>query len=744
MRPSHAARLLACLSGWLLATDAQAADRQTIADIRGLSAAAVDMEPEVQTGGLVTWRQADNMIIEDDGGAIFVNLYESRRRGLSLLPSLPADIVPGTVVSVAGRLIAGGFAPVILPRDIGVRGATALPAPRRTTADRFFTGADDCQLVEIEGIVQGVAERDGAIDLSLARDGRPFQARLDRGVFGDELTALVDARVRIAGVAMTRFNTRGELLMPSLQVSQVAWLSIISPPRAPPFESPKVRLGGLAGFAPEPADGHLVRVEGMVVHAIAGQECYLQEGATGVRITTSTPLDLRPGNRVEAAGFIDRRGRVAGLTNALVRRIAEGVPPVPLTITPDEIVAINVRSAGSFIKATPGDYENCLVTFPALLMEKQQTHGGGSLLLVAGKTSVVAQLSAVDYHKLAGVEAGSELSMTGIVHTDWSGDAMFRGAPLLVLERIKLLVRSADDVVVVRGPPWWTPRRLLVAVAGLAVLVAAATAWVMSLRRQVQRQARRIAEEIRLRREAAVEFEATLRERSRLAVNLHDTVLQTVTGIGYQVSACKDEAGHPVHDVDRHFGLVERMVGHAVRQLRGTVWALRATAPDDRPLPEAVRELALRLGEEHDAVIDVTVRDGLPEVADYVAGNLLLITQEAVLNALRHADAAAIAVRLGPGQSGPGTIELTIRDDGCGFDTGAAPTARQGHFGLEGMRERADRLGGTLSLTSQPGHGTTVCVCVPAQVGTPSERTAYDEAEDAPIVSPDGSRSVSA
>jgi signal transduction histidine kinase len=471
----------------------------------------------------------------------------------------------------------------------------------------------------------------------------------------------------------------------------------------------------------------MVRIEGAVSHAVAAAELYLQGGVTGVRVSTDSSEPFSPGDRVEAAGFVDTSGRVAGLCHAVVRRIASGSPPRPVAITPDDILEKNLFAARSYIIAFPGDYEGCLVTFPATLLERQATHAGGSLILAAGKTTVVAILSAADEGRLRGLMPGSEVSLTGIAHTDWEPPSDAWGWLPTVSDRMRLLVRSADDVVVLRQPSWWTPRRLAILAGSLAAVAAGAFLWGVLLRRQAVRLAQRIADEIRLRRDAAVEFEATLRERNRLAVNLHDTVLQTVTGIGYQVAACKDDEGRPSVDVDRHFGLVERMVTHAMRQLRGTVWALKAAAPSGRPFPAALADLAARLGEERDVVIDVGVAETTPTLDELVAGNLLLIAQESLLNALRHADASAIAVRFGPVApltvAGPPAVELTVRDDGHGFDPASRPGAREGHFGIEGMCERVERLGGSIAIESQPGSGTTVVVRLPASVPTPADRT---------------------
>jgi signal transduction histidine kinase len=116
--------------------------------------------------------------------------------------------------------------------------------------------------------------------------------------------------------------------------------------------------------------------------------------------------------------------------------------------------------------------------------------------------------------------------------------------------------------------------------------------------------------------------------------------------------------------------------------------------------------------------IEVRTEGDLSRVPDFVAGNLLLATQEALHNALKHGQPRTIILEARPAEK-PGWIALSIRDDGVGFTPGtqAGPTA--GHFGLEGMRERMERLDGTLRIESVPGGGTTIYLEVPLR--------AYDE-----------------
>jgi signal transduction histidine kinase len=97
---------------------------------------------------------------------------------------------------------------------------------------------------------------------------------------------------------------------------------------------------------------------------------------------------------------------------------------------------------------------------------------------------------------------------------------------------------------------------------------------------------------------------------------------------------------------------------------------------------------------------------GAAELPNFVAGNLLLVVQEAIHNAIRHGQPTQVEVAADFGNDG--ALAITVRDDGAGFLPGTEAGPAQGHFGLHGMRERLERLGGTLQIESSPGSGTTI------------------------------------
>jgi signal transduction histidine kinase len=160
----------------------------------------------------------------------------------------------------------------------------------------------------------------------------------------------------------------------------------------------------------------------------------------------------------------------------------------------------------------------------------------------------------------------------------------------------------------------------------------------------VASQSRMLAHEMRRRRDAALEFSASTRERNRLAANLHDTLLQTLRGIDFQLGACRAYRHSGVADSDDHLEVARRMVNHASEELRDSVWALRTMPLAGRSFGESLEAVARQAGHGHAEHISVRVEGARFELPQFVAGNLLLVTQEAIHNALRHGRSAAGSV----------------------------------------------------------------------------------------------------
>jgi signal transduction histidine kinase len=172
------------------------------------------------------------------------------------------------------------------------------------------------------------------------------------------------------------------------------------------------------------------------------------------------------------------------------------------------------------------------------------------------------------------------------------------------------------------------------------------------------------------------------------------------------------EAASHANDVSPSIAtdLLERArdeVRHTVDEARLAVWNLRQGNPEQ--LVDAVSQLARRASLE--AGIPVTLAtSGEPFSLGEGERSLVLIIREAVLNALRHAAPTEVAITLAFHRD---SLDVAVRDDGCGFDPVRVPSSDDHHYGLIGMRERVARLGGRFALETSPGQGTLVRLSVP-------------------------------
>lgn len=204
-------------------------------------------------------------------------------------------------------------------------------------------------------------------------------------------------------------------------------------------------------------------------------------------------------------------------------------------------------------------------------------------------------------------------------------------------------------------------------------------------------------------------------ERKRIADDIHDAPIQTITAVGLRLEMIRRRAPGEVAAELETLGVT---VGTAVEQLRHLLFDLRPLALDTRGLVAAMSEQLERVAEE--AELGFSLEDRLssePPPTPRVV--LYRIFQEAVSNARVHARASRLDVEV---TDEGGGVRVTVRDDGRGFSPGDVPESAPGHLGLTSMRERAEMAGGWFEIQSATGAGTTVRFWVP----TTEEKPASD------------------
>lgn len=300
---------------------------------------------------------------------------------------------------------------------------------------------------------------------------------------------------------------------------------------------------------------------------------------------------------------------------------------------------------------------------------------------------------------LAGIEVGCTIEATGIclLQTEsWQFDMRLPN-----VEGFALVARSPGDIRLLARPPWWTPGRFLAVILALVAALVGIAVWNRILQRLIERRGRQLFKsEI-----AKAEAELRVDERTRLAVEIHDSLAQTLTGVGFQIDAAAKTVRENPDAADGFLAVAKRTLLSCREELRRCLWDLRNHALEERDFSAAVRE-TVRPGV---GSAELTVRFNVPRahLSDRTAHAILCILRELSVNAVRHGRANRIRIA---GEQREGVVRFSVTDDGAGFDPAAHPGPAQGHFGLQGVRERVAKLGGTVRVESAPGKGARIVV----------------------------------
>jgi len=215
-------------------------------------------------------------------------------------------------------------------------------------------------------------------------------------------------------------------------------------------------------------------------------------------------------------------------------------------------------------------------------------------------------------------------------------------------------------------------------------------------------------------RRAQRSFEDRLNERTRIAQQLHDTLIQDLTGVSLRAELADDQLpGEPL-PAKRTLAMVRADLAKVIADGRAAMLTLRFSSPSPESLPEALAAAARDVpASDHRPEVEVlTVGQALP-LRQEARDELYRIGREAIANAIRHSHCRHIAVTLTYDLR---ELSLVVKDDGDGIDPGVIERGRPGHFGLSGMHERAARIEGVLEINSRRGLGTEVSVTVPIRL----------------------------
>jgi signal transduction histidine kinase/ligand-binding sensor domain-containing protein len=211
-------------------------------------------------------------------------------------------------------------------------------------------------------------------------------------------------------------------------------------------------------------------------------------------------------------------------------------------------------------------------------------------------------------------------------------------------------------------------------------------------------------------RSLKIRFDERLSERTRLARDLHDTLLQTIQGS----KLVADHAQSHTDDAVRTRRAIERLsewLDRAMVEGRAALESLRNPATHSEDLVLALRRAAEAYLPES-MTLDFSNEGASFSMHPVVCGEVIRIGEEAIRNACKHSGAQSLSIELRQDRN----LTLLVRDDGCGFDSDLSDDSKRGHFGIVGMRERANQIGGRLWVDTLPKRGTCVKLTVPGKL----------------------------
>ena len=375
---------------------------------------------------------------------------------------------------------------------------------------------------------------------------------------------------------------------------------------------------------------------------------------------------LKVGDQVEVTGLVHPSYFSSSLQSAKVRVLWEGTPIPAMTVSASQ--------------AATGAFDATFIEVEGRLRSK--SYGSDNTLLFRfdeGPQSFSAIMNRGRGDYLFGkLKPNSLLRMRGIATAD----------PVYTknLTPFVLLLRSADDIDVLAGPPWWSTGHLISVAIALLGLALAANFFYSR------------AERWRLR--------AVLDERERLAHEMHDTLAQSFAGIGFQLEAIRSGVPGDMCTTHQQLNLASDLVRHSHEEARRSIATLRPESLEEGDVLTSLRSCAHRMVEGGSVEIQIASSGDARTIPVRISDTLYRIGQEAIANAVRHAHPSAITISM---EHEKNRVSLLIADDGAGF----TPGGELHGFGVSGMRKRAASISARLDIDSAPGRGTRIKVVAP-------------------------------
>jgi signal transduction histidine kinase len=605
----------------------------------------------------------------------------------------------GDLIEIEGFTAPGRFAPNVVgePQQSvtwRVVGPGTLPEPRRLLPQDLANPANHSEWVEATGVVRSVKR----VPMG---DGKRERLQFDVSVTSGEFRAFVPwetewefdaetwlgAAVRARGVFGSIFDEQRKLIGMELWVQSLGQITVEDPGVTSFSKLPLRTVAALMRF--EPNMGLRTRLRGVVTLHDPERGLYLQDSTGSLWVQTPQKNFVPPGTEIDVVGFPSTDAGASVLRDSIFQATGVTKPLAPVRLMPQH--------------AMEGGRHGQLIKIGARVVDPLIDQDRRALALLADGVIFYAYLVDEPSDPEVLPARDSEVELTGICLNQFRNEGRRAGRTggLRRAVSFQLLMRSIGDIAVIKSPPWWTPERVAWALGAGIVVLLGVLLWVVILQRRVRRQTQIISTQL--------SKEAQMDERNRIARELHDTLEQDLTGVQMQMDTASHHLRTRPEMAQQTLDSARALLRHSREEARRTLWDLRSTVLDQGDIVDALRSLFSTLHGMEKSNVSVVCLGKSRRLSRTVENHLLRIAQEAVQNSIQHGGAANVDVEV---EFRPDELILRIVDNGKGFDPVTVMGAGAGHFGLLGMRERANKLGARLELDTEIGRGTRVEVIV--------------------------------
>ena len=617
---------------------------------------------------------------------------------------IPQNLRRGNVIHATGVVCRWGGGRIVTDCKTFDIVAPGNPSPViPVSVAEILQGRITNAMVKVTGCVKDVFRDDidhRFVFFSVADPTGILYASLVAENAGDDIFNLIGATVSVIGLCCESTTESRPFQSQLLNLSDLRQVTVITPPPHGPFDDPALRRPPSTDQIGQLAQDRVL-FHGQVAARWQDWFFLLKDGNGRILTVESADKTLpSPGEFVDVVGTPSANFYQLHLLRAIWREASPA--PSEHDLTAVKPVAMTVRELltdESGMRKVKASMHGRTIRITGEIRSVPSSSDLGERLFVQCG-DFVAPVEVGDIRdSLRQLSPGCRVSVTGTCIMDISSTSA--ATPFPRVKGFFLVPRTDADIRIIRRPSWWTPMRLFCIIAILTLVLSGSLVLNVALHRLAAKKGRELAAESI----ALAESEIKSFERTRLAVELHDSIAQNLTGAAMEIRAANRSHEDGDGLVPEHLGIALKTVDSCRGELRNCIWDLRNQALEKADVDEAIR-LTLQpiLGSAQ-----LSVRFNVPRnlFSDHTIHAILCIIRELTVNGIRHGHASSIKVA---GAIENGHLLFSVRDDGCGFDPTAAPGMRNGHFGLQGIRERIRPYNGSLHVTSAAGQGTRTSI----------------------------------